>query len=118
MEKKRQYFDLKDIQHFLRTKEYPSKIEPKDFGSKSNFRRATKRFALKSGQMFYKNKRLVVFEEDRQVEIIHDVHCGVGESEHAKAMAGHLGKNSTYEKVSKLTPKHWREYNIEIKPQY
>ena len=50
--------------------------------------------------MFYKNKRLVVFEEDRQVEIIHDVHCGVGESEHAKAMAGHLGKNSTYEKVA------------------
>ena len=39
-------------------------------------------------------------EKDRQNEIIYDVHCGVGESEHSKAMASHLGKYSTHEKVA------------------
>ena len=39
----------------------------------------------------------VVMEKGRQYEIIYDVHCGVGESEHSKAMASHLGQHSTYE---------------------
>ena len=50
--------------------------------------------------MLYKNKRLVVNEKHKQIEIIQDIHCGIGQSEHAKAMASHLDKNSTYKKIS------------------
>ena len=45
-------------------------------------------------------KRLVVKERNRQIEVISDIHKGIGESEHSKAMASHKGKNSTYEKVA------------------
>ena len=34
------------------------------------------------------------------MEIITDVHSGIGNSEHSKAMASHRDKNSTYEKIA------------------
>ena len=34
------------------------------------------------------------------MEIIRDVHSGIGNSEHSKAMASHRDKNSTYEKIA------------------
>ena len=33
------------------------------------------------------------------MEIIRDVHWGIGDSEHSKAMASHRGKNTTYDKI-------------------
>ena len=46
-----------------------------------------------------KNKKIVVLEEERRLEIIQDVHAGIGESSHATAMSSHLGKTPTYEKI-------------------
>ena len=36
----------------------------------------------------------------RQMEIIKDVHRGIGDSEQSKAMASHRGKNTTYDKIA------------------
>ena len=36
------------------------------------------------------------------MEITTDVHSGIGNSEHSKAMASHRGKNSTDEKISQI----------------
>ena len=41
--------------------------------------------------LFYK-KRLVIKDKERQMEIIRDVHRGIGDSEHSKAMASHREK--------------------------
>ena len=89
----RNHFELQEIENFLRNKEYPNKIDKKDFGSKSNFRRAAKKFVIKEN-------KLVIKDRSRQLEIVRDVHQGLGDSEHAKALSSHRGKNSTYEKIS------------------
>ena len=47
----------------------------------------------------YKEKRVVVLEKQRQLEIIKDVHEGIGESSHSKAMSSHHGRDSTYSKI-------------------
>ena len=76
-----------------------STILARDYGSKSNFRRATKRYEVKDGQLFYK-KRLVMKYKERQMEIIRDMHRGIGDSEHSKAIASNTGKNTTYDKIA------------------
>ena len=98
MAKARKHFDFDDIEEYLRNKTYPSTIHARDYGSKSNFRRATKRYEVKDGHLFY-NERLVIKEKESQMGIIRDVHRGNGESEHSKAMASHIGKNTTYDKI-------------------
>ena len=95
----RNHFQLQEIENFLRNKEYPNKIDKKDFGSKSNFRRAAKKFSIKDSHLLKENK-LVIKDRSRQLEIVRDVHQGLGDSEHAKALSSHRGKNSTYEKIS------------------
>ena len=66
---------------------------------KSNFRRATKRYSFRDGHLFYE-QRIVIKDRNRQIEIIRDVHSGIGNSKHSQAMASHRGKNSTYEKIA------------------
>jgi predicted GNAT superfamily acetyltransferase len=97
MEMKRKHFELTDILHYIRTKEYPFEVKQK--GDQSNFRRACKKFNLENGQFFY-NDRVVIIDEERQNEIIKDVHEGLGESNESKAMASHRGINTTYDNVS------------------
>ena len=99
MAKARKHFDFDEIQEYFRNKTYPSTIPARDYGSKSNFRRATKRYEVKDGHLFYK-KRLVIKDKERQMEIIRDVHRGIGDSEHSKAMGSHRGKNTTYDKIA------------------
>ena len=40
---------------------------------------------MKDGHSFYK-KRLVIEDKERQMEIIRDMHRGIGDFEHSKAM--------------------------------
>ena len=97
---KRKHFLFEEIEEYLRNKVYPSNIAAKDYGSKSNFRRATRKYSFKDGHLFYK-KRIVIKDRNRQMEVIRDVHSGIGNSEHSKAMASYRGKNSTYEKIAR-----------------
>ena len=98
---KRKHFLFEDIEEYLRNKVYPSNIAAKDYGSKSNFRRATRIYSFKDGDLFYK-KHIAVKDRNCQMEIIRDVHSGIRNSEHSKAMASHRGKNSKYEKLTKI----------------
>ena len=84
MAKARKHFDFDETEEYLRNKTYPSTIPARDYGSRSNFRRATKRYEVK----------------ERQMEIIRGVHRGIGDSEHSKAMASRRGKNTTYDKIA------------------
>ena len=95
----RNHFSLEDIENYLREKKYPEYILQNDYGVKSNFRRAVKTFSIKDSHLFKDNK-LVIKDRARQLEIVRDVHRGLGDSEHAKALSAHRGKNSTYEKIA------------------
>ena len=99
MAKARKHFDFDETEEYLRNKTYPFTISARDYGSKSNFRRATKRYEVKDGHLFYK-KRLVIKDKERQMEIIRDVHRGIGDSEHSKAVASNRRKNTTYVKIA------------------
>ena len=48
----------------------------------------------------YKNSRLVISSKERQQQIIHDIHLGLGEDSRAKAMASHRGRDSTQQKIA------------------
>ena len=101
---KRKHFLFEEIEEYLRNKVYPSNIAAKDYCSKSNFRRTTRKYSFKDGHLFYK-ERIV---RNHQMEIITDVHSGTGNSEHYKEIASHRGKNSTHEKIAQIL--FW--YNI------
>ena len=73
--KLRKHFDLKDIEVYVRNHEYPLNLPRK---GKSNFRRACEKFSISNGEFVYKNKRLVIIEKGRQMEIIKDIHEGFG----------------------------------------
>ena len=100
MAKARKHFDFDEIKEYFRNKTYPSTISARDYGSKSNFRRVTKCHKVKDGHLFYK-KRLVIKDKQRQMEIIRDVHRGIGDSEHSKAMASHRGKTQRMTRLHK-----------------
>ena len=101
MAKARKHFDFDEIEKHFRKKTYPSTIPARHYESKSNFRRATKRYEVKDGHLFYK-KRLVIKDKERQMEMIRDVHRGIGDSEHSRTMASHKGKNTTYDKIAQI----------------
>ena len=90
--------DLKDVEEFLRNKTYPKGFL-KDKGKKINFRKACKNFSIVNGDLMYKEKRRVVFEEERRTAIIHDVHEGIGDNSMAKAFAAHRRRESTYQNL-------------------
>ena len=52
MAKARKYFDFDEIGEYLTKKTYPSTIPARDYGSKSNFGRATKPYEVKDGLLF------------------------------------------------------------------
>ena len=79
-------------------KEYPPAI--KDKGDKVNFRTACRKFSCSNGHLYYKGTRQVVFSTERQQNIIHDIHAGLGGDCRAKSMASHWGRETTYQMVS------------------
>ena len=81
----------------MRHKKFPDVISTE--GDKANFRRACKKFSVANGQLIYKGNRLVVTDKQRRIDIIHDVHQGLGNNVKAVAMSSHLGRTSTYQKV-------------------
>ena len=48
----------------------------------------------------YKGDRLVATDKQRRIDKIHGVHQGQGNNVKAGAMSSHLGRTSTYQKVS------------------
>ena len=98
MAKARKHFDFDEMEEYLRNKTYPSTIPARDYRSKSNFRRATKRYKVKDGHLFYE-KRLVIKGKEHQMEIIRDMHQSIGDCDHSKAKASHRGKNTRYDKI-------------------
>ena len=93
------HVNLKVVEEFLRRKIYPKEIA-KDKGKKENFRRTCKNFSIKDGELFYKKSRKVIFYEQQKIEIVHDIHEGIGENARSKTMASHRGRESTYQKLS------------------
>ena len=75
------------MENYLRHQKFP--------GDKANFRRACKKFSVANGQLMYKGNRLVVTDKQRRIDIIHDVHQGLGNNVKAVAMSSHLGRNSS-----------------------
>ena len=87
-----------NVEHYVRNGVYPERVKTK--GEKANFRRACRKFSVASGQFLYDKTRLVVANREEQLQIIKDVHEGLGEDSRAKAMASHRGRDTTYQKVS------------------
>ena len=92
------HVDLNSIENYIRNKTYPEKI--KDKRQKANFRKSCKYFSIVDGHLTYKEKRRVIFENNRKQNIIHDVHEGINDNPEASALSGHCGRESTYQKVS------------------
>ncbi|XP_047137453.1 uncharacterized protein LOC124813956 [Hydra vulgaris] len=98
MVKERKHFHFDNIEDYLRNKKHISTISTHDYGIKSNFQRAAKRFEVKDGHLFY-NKRMVIKDKELQIEVIRDFYRGIGNSEHSIAMASPRGKNTTYDNI-------------------
>ena len=116
MAKARKHLDFDETEEYLRNKTYPSTISARDYGSKSNFRIATKRYEVKDGHLFYK-KRLAIKNKERQMEItevLEVVYRGIGDSEHSKAVASHRGKNTTYDKSTPVPSSVMKQAGVDI----
>ena len=74
-------------------RKYPDGISAK--GDKENFRSDCKKFHVANGQLMYKGNGLVVTDKQRRIDIIHDVHQGLGNNVQAVSMSSHLGRTST-----------------------
>ena len=94
------HLELEDIETFLRLNEYSKTI--KEWGARSNFKRACKNFSIENEQFLYKRQRVVVMVKQQQIGIIKDFHEGAGQSMNSKDtfMVSHKGKYSTYSKIS------------------
>ena len=104
---KRKHFFFEEIEEYLRNKFCQPNIVAKDYGSKSNFRRATRKYSFKEGHLFYK-KCIAIKDRNHQMEITRDVYSGIRNSEHSRAMASHRGQTSMYKKIAQRF--YW--YNI------
>ena len=70
-------------------------------GTEGEFQKnSCKYFSIVDGHLTYKEKRRVIFENNRKQNIIHDVHEGINDNPEAVALSGHRGRESTYQKVS------------------
>ena len=96
--KSKNHVDLILVENYLRHQKFPDGISTK--GDKANFRRACKKFSVANGQLMYNGKILVVTDKQRRIDIIHDVHQGLGNNVKAVAVSLHLGRTSTYQKAS------------------
>ena len=97
--KERNHFELEDTETLVRLNEYPKTIE--EWVARSSFKRACKNFSIENQQLLYKRHGVVVMAKQKQLEIIKDIHEGVGQSSHSKALNSHKGRDSTYSKISK-----------------
>ena len=59
VKKSRSHSDFEDIETHIRLGDYLSSISAKDFGSKSNFRRAAKKFRIKDGYLYHGKKFVI-----------------------------------------------------------
>ena len=64
------HVNLTVVEEFVRRKIYPKEIA-KDKGKKANFRRTCKNFSIKDGELFYKESRKVISDEQQKIEIAH-----------------------------------------------
>ena len=104
------HVDFNKIEQYLRFKTYPTSVKSK--GEKANFRRASKKFSLEeNGQLMKKGGKKVIISKERRIEIIHDVHEGLGESAKAKALSSHRDKNRQLRKFHKF--KKTRKFTFE-----
>ena len=76
----------------------PSNLDPKD---RYNFPRCCQKFSTENGELYYKKSQRVIVEKGKQIteswkEIIKDIHEGLGDASHLKAMASHKGRDSTH----------------------
>ena len=92
------HVDLNLIEEYLRSKKYPEGITTK--GEKANFRSASKKFSIVNGQFQFKGKRLVITDKTQRMNIIQDIHQSSSDNPKAIALASHLGRKPTYEKVA------------------
>ena len=92
------HVNFEEIERYLRYKNYPANVQSK--GEKANFRRACKKYSLENEQLL-KGGGKVRISKERRLEIICDVHEGLGESAKAKALSSHKGQKLTIEKISK-----------------
>ena len=90
------HVDLNSIENYIRNKTYPGKIK----GQKANFGKSCKYFSIADGHLTYKEKRRVIFENNRKQNMIHDVYEGINDNSKVVALSGHRGRESTHQKVS------------------
>ena len=88
---------MKEIENYCRTT-IPKGLAGK--GEKATFRQISKWFSIKNGQLYCKESRIFIADKDRQVDIIHDIHAGSGDTTHPKAMSAHFGRTQTYIKIA------------------
>ena len=81
--KERKHDDLKLIENYCSAKIFSRRLAGQ--GEKANLRWTAKWFSIK-------DKIIIIADKDRQVDIIHDIHEGSGDTRHSKAMSAHLGK--------------------------
>lgn len=74
--KARIHFEFEDIETFLRLNVCPK--TGKEWGVKFNFKRACKNFPIGNGQFSCKRQLVLFMAKQKQLEIIKDVHGGVG----------------------------------------
>ena len=94
--KSKNHVDLTLAENYTRHQKFPDGISTK--GNKANFGRACKKFSVSNGQLMYKGNRPVFTDKQRRIDIIDDVHQGLGNNVKAVAMSSHLGRTSTYQK--------------------
>ena len=87
------------MENYLQHQKFPDGTSTK--GDKTNFRRACKKFGVANGQLMHRVNRLVVTDKQRRIDIIHDIHQGLDNNVKLVAMSSHLGRTSTYQKVSR-----------------
>ena len=90
--------DLEEIGNYCRAKTFSQRLSEKR--GKASFRRTAKQFSIKNGQLCYKESRRVIAAKNRQVDIVHDIHKGSGDTSHSRAMSAHLGRTPTYQKIA------------------
>ena len=82
--------DLRKKANIVRSKCYTEDIL-KNNGKKSNLKKILFRIKIVHRLLILKEKRRIIFENDRKRVIIHDIHEGLGENPKAKALATHRG---------------------------
>ena len=85
VKRSRKYFSLQEIENYIRNKEYPDNIDKNNFGLKSTVTSdgLQRSFRLKILISSEKRNSSYVLDRSRQLEIVRDVHRGIGDFEHA-----------------------------------